>query len=276
MKKIVFIGAGSMAEAVIAGICGRNTADPADVHVLNKSDDGRLRQLQSAYGVSLVSPDRAEIREADLLVLAVKPKDAAIAMEEISGYVSDHTVILSVLAGIPISAIEYGLGERAVARCMPNTSAAVGLSATGISWNRYVTDRQKTFIRTLLRSIGIVEEVAEDELHTVTALSGSGPAYVYYLAEAMEKAAAGAGLDRETARKLVIQTIEGAAAMLKTTMREPSDLRLDVTSPNGTTAAGIQALDDHGFTEAVHACIDGAERRSRELGAAQSGSSSLR
>ncbi|WJY28401.1 pyrroline-5-carboxylate reductase [Sporosarcina trichiuri] len=267
MKTIVFIGAGSMAEAVIAGICAKRTVEPSGIHVLNKSDDERLNYLKTEYGVSPVLKDRSVLTKADLIVLAVKPKDAESAMQEIASAIPSHAVVLSVLAGIPIAAIEAGLGVRGIARSMPNTSAAAGLSATGIAWNRQVTACQKEFILTLLRSFGMVAEVEEDDLHAVTALSGSGPAYVYYLAEALEEAAIQAGLKQRTARDLIIQTIEGAAAMLRQTAKEPAVLRNDVTSPGGTTAAGLQALDDHGFQAAVDACIRQAERRSRELGA---------
>ncbi|GKV68151.1 pyrroline-5-carboxylate reductase [Sporosarcina sp. NCCP-2716] len=267
MKNIAFIGAGSMAEAIISGICRNHTADPADVSVLNKSDDERLVFLGDAYGVATTGSAREKLKEAELIVLAVKPKDAVTAMAEIAPFVPPHAAVLSVIAGIPISAIEAGLGCRAVARSMPNTSAAIGRSATGVAWNDHVTDEQKTAIRSLLASIGTVAEVTEDELHAVTALSGSGPAYIYYLAEALEDAARAAGLGQATARDLIIQTIEGAGAMLRSSGAEPADLRMDVTSPGGTTEAGIQGLREGGFQEAVSRCIRQAEQRSRELGA---------
>ncbi|WP_432355417.1 pyrroline-5-carboxylate reductase [Sporosarcina sp. A2] len=266
MKTIVFVGAGSMAEAVIAGICKQGTIHPTNVFVMNRADEERLQFLQVEYGISLVSADKSELHSADLIVLATKPKDVHTAMKQIRPFISKSCVILSVLAGVSISTIESGLGKHAVARSMPNTSAAIGKSATGVAWNSLIGNNEKQDILRLLRSIGIVEEVDEDNLHAVTALSGSGPAYIYYLAEALEVAAIRAGIEQSTARELIIQTIEGAACMLRSTKDEPALLREHVTSPGGTTEAGLQALEMGGFNEAVFKCIEQAEKRSRELG----------
>ncbi|MBD7906756.1 pyrroline-5-carboxylate reductase [Sporosarcina gallistercoris] len=266
MEKIVFVGAGSMAEAVIAGICKQGTVKTENVFVMNRADEARLEFLQNTYGISIVSSDKNELRSADLVVLATKPKDINTAMEQISSLVNKHAVILSVLAGISIATIESGLGKHPIARSMPNTSAAIGKSATGVSWNSSISSEEKQEILNLLSSIGIVAEVEEDDLHAVTALSGSGPAYVYYLAEALETAAIRAGIEQPIARDLIIQTIEGAACMLRQTQEEPSLLRENVTSPGGTTEAGLQALTSGGFHEAVFSCIQHAEKRSRELG----------
>lgn len=266
MEKIVFVGAGSMAEAVIAGICKQKTVDSSSVYVMNRSDDDRLHHLQECYGVSIVSSSRNELKSADLIVLATKPKDVQVAMEQIVPLLKKEAVILSVLAGVPISTIERGLGLRGIARSMPNTSAAIGKSATGVAWNSIIEKKDKQQILALLGSIGIVVEVEEDQLHAVTALSGSGPAYVYYLAEALEKAAIQAGIEQPIARELIIQTLDGAAGMMQKTQEEPDVLRKNVTSPGGTTEAGILALSEGGFQEAVKSCIQDAENRSRELG----------
>ena len=133
-------------------------------------------------------------------------------------------------------------------------------------WNQAISEELKKHILGLLESIGMVKEVEEDDLHAVTALSGSGPAYVYYLAEALEEAAIGKGLSKDIARALIIQTLEGAAAMLKETGTEPAELRKNVTSPGGTTEAGLKALENGMFKETIAACIEKAEARSRELG----------
>ncbi|MGG0642947.1 pyrroline-5-carboxylate reductase [Sporosarcina gallistercoris] len=266
MEKIVFVGAGSMAEAVIAGICKQGTVKPANVFVMNRADEARLQLLQKTYGISIVSPDKKELQTADLVVLATKPKDVHTAMEQISPSLNKHAVILSVLAGVSIATIESGLGMHSIARSMPNTSAAIGKSATGVSWNSSIKSDEKLDVLTLLGSIGIVAEVDEEDLHAVTALSGSGPAYIYYLAEALETAAIRAGIEQPIARDLIIQTIEGAACMLRQTQDEPALLRENVTSPGGTTEAGLQALTSAGFHEAVFSCIEQAEKRSRELG----------
>ena len=266
MEKIVFVGAGSMAEAVIAGICKQGTVTPSNVFVMNRADEARLQLLQNTYGISIVSADKNELRNADLIVLATKPKDVYTAMEQISPLLNEQAVVLSVLAGVSMETIELGLGKHAIARSMPNTSAAIGKSATGIAFNSSMNTKEKQEILKLLSSIGIVAEVEEDDLHAVTALSGSGPAYIYYLAEALETAAMRAGIEQRIARDLIIQTIEGAACMLRQTQDEPALLRENVTSPGGTTEAGLRALTSAGFQEAVFSCIEHAEKRSRELG----------
>ncbi|CAM3041350.1 pyrroline-5-carboxylate reductase [Filibacter tadaridae] len=266
MKTIVFVGAGSMAEAVIAGVLEQGAVNPQQIFVMNKSDDERLAFMKNKYGVSIVCNEKEALKRADLVILATKPKDIHHAMADISCYMADTTAVLSVIAGISIQTIENGLGARPIARSMPNTSATIGKSASGVAWNEAVSVDMKTLILDLLASIGIVKEVEEDELHAVTALSGSGPAYVYYMAEALEEAAMDKGLSKGVARELIIQTIEGAAAMLKQTGLEPAELRNNVTSPGGTTEAGLQALEKGRFKEAIKQCIEMAEARSRELG----------
>lgn len=267
MGTIVFVGAGSMAEAIIAGILNNEVIQANDIFVMNKSDDDRLSCLQKTYGVSLVCQERKALREAELIVLATKPKDIKEAMLNIADDVNGDAAVLSVIAGVSIQTIEDGLGNRPIARSMPNTSAMIGKSASGVSMNRLVDTALRNRILDLLSSIGIVKEVEEDELHTVTALSGSGPAYIYYMVEALEEAATSKGLSNDVARELIIQTIEGAAAMLRQTGEEPKLLRKNVTSPGGTTEAGLKALDDRLFKEVIMECINCAERRSRELGA---------
>lgn len=264
MQKIVFIGAGSMAEALMHGWI-KNEIIPADhIYVKNRSNIERLQELKNQYGIRIVE-ELENIKDADLLILAMKPKDAKTACETIAAYLSENTAILSVLAGISIETIERALGSRPIARVMPNTSAAIGMSATGITFNQNVTESQKSTYLKLLQAIGMVIEVDEDKLHAVTALSGSGPAYFYYFIEACEEIGTAFGLTKETVRKLMVQTMAGSAAMLQTVNEEPCELRRKVTSPGGTTEAGINALDEYRFKEAIHACIKNAEVKSREL-----------
>ena len=266
MEKVVFVGAGSMAEAIIGGIVERGTIQPQNIFVMNKSDEDRLTSLKNTYGVSIVCMEREALEIADLVVLATKPKDIEQAMADILPLLNKDAAVLSVIAGVSISTIENGLGKRPIARSMPNTSATIGKSATGIAMNAAVDDNMRRQLLELFEAIGLVKEVAEDDLHAVTALSGSGPAYVYYMAEALEEAAMDKGLTKDVARSLIIQTLEGAAAMMKETGMEPAELRENVTSPGGTTAAGLQALEKGFFKEIIAECIDKATARSRELG----------
>lgn len=264
MKNIVFIGAGSIAEAMIQGWIKEEVVTATSIYVSNRSNHERLNYLSEHYGVNKL-PNKDFLKEADLIILAMKPKDARSAMADIQEYVLPNTAILSVLAGISISTIEEGLGARPIARTMPNTSATIGMSASGVSFNTLVSDEQKQMYLQMLESIGLVIEVEEDKLHAVTALSGSGPAYIYYLIEAFENVGTQFGLTKDIVRSLMVQTLSGTAAMLQQTTDEPEDLRRKVTSPGGTTEAGIQALEEHHFNEAITACIKSAEAKSREL-----------
>lgn len=268
MQKILFVGAGSMAEALIQGWVEQNVIPSDNIYITNRSNQERLSKLSKNYAVNILK-DHETINEMDLIILATKPKDIMEAMERIQPFISPSTSILSVLAGIPIQTIENGIGKRPIARVMPNTSATIGMSASGIAFNAHVADEQKAMYLQLLEAIGIVIEVEEDKLHAVTALSGSGPAYLYYLLEAWEAVGAEFGLSKEVVRELMVQTIAGSAAMLQSVKEEPTVLRRKVTSPGGTTEAGILALESNHFNEAVYACIKSAEARSRELAKGQ-------
>lgn len=264
MQKILFVGAGSMAEALIHGWVEQEVVPANHLYVTNRTNIERLHFLKSQYNINILET-KEDMFNMDLIILAMKPKDVKVAMEAICPYISTDAAILSVAAGIAIATIEDGLGNRPIARVMPNTSATIGMSASGIAFNSKVTEIEKALYLQMLEAVGIVIEVEEDKLHAVTALSGSGPAYLYYLLEAWESVGAEFGLTKETVRKLMVQTIAGSAAMLQSVKEEPTVLRRKVTSPGGTTEAGILALESNRFNEAVFACIKSAEARSREL-----------
>jgi len=266
MTKIVFVGAGAMAEAIINGLTKGNKISPASIHVMNKSDEKQLQYLKNTYNIQIVCEQKKALTDANLIFLAMKPRDASEALNSLAPYINKDATIISVIAGINIQTIINSLGNRPIARVMPNTSAAVGMSASAICWNDVISEDSKLFIINLLESIGSVKVVAEENLHIVTALSGSGPAYFYYFAEQFESAAVEHGLDPGDARQLFIQTMEGAAQMLKKGDVEPSELRRRVTSPGGTTEAGLEQLVEHKVSEAIFACINAAQNKSRELG----------
>ncbi|MFJ7666212.1 pyrroline-5-carboxylate reductase [Lysinibacillus sp. NPDC097195] len=264
MKKIVFIGAGSMAEALMQGWIKQEVLKAQEIYVTNRSDKKRLQYLHETYGIHCHFDD-VVYQQADLIILAIKPKDAITAMQELKSKITEQTAILSILAGIAIGTITEQLGIRPVARVMPNTSATIGMSASGIAFNAQVSARQRAMFLQLLEAVGSVIEVEEDQLHAVTALSGSGPAYIYYLMEAFERVGMEVGLTKDTVRLLMTQTLAGTAEMLKQSIDEPDVLRKKVTSPGGTTEAGIKALEQHQFNQAIEACIKEAEARSRAL-----------
>jgi pyrroline-5-carboxylate reductase len=267
MKKLVFVGAGSMAEAMISGIGASGLLPGQQIWLTNKQDTQRLQTLEQRYGVQTTYNYDELFIDADAVVLAMKPKDAASAIKEIKSYLTDGMLVISVLAGVSIAAIESVAGASlAVARVMPNTSAAIGKSATALAVNDNVTDAQKGLVKELFNTIGLTTIVEESQLDAVTGLSGSGPAYIYYLVEAMEQSAAEIGLEKQTAKQLIIQTLLGAAEMLTKSDKEPSQLRFEVTSPGGTTEAGISVLEQHGVQSAFISCIKEATAQSKKLG----------
>lgn len=267
MQKLVFIGAGSMAEAMISGILENKLMASTHIWVTNKKNKERLSHLNHQYGVQASYDLNVLFDGADVVVLAMKPKNAAEAIKEIRPFLSDESLLISVLAGISIPTIEALSGKRlAIARAMPNTSAAIGKSATAIAVNHAVTDPQMATIKQLFETVGFVVNVAEEQLDAVTGLSGSGPAYIYYLVEAMEKGAVEIGLDPEVARKLIVQTFIGAAEMVSVSQKSSKQLRKDVTSPGGTTEVGIQILEENRVQQVFVECIKAATAQSKKMG----------
>jgi pyrroline-5-carboxylate reductase len=267
-KKVCFVGAGAMAEAVLAGMLNNRIIKPGAVSVTNRSDRFRLDELVYNFGVVADAELKDQsIRQADILILAMKPKDVGAALEDIRVYTHSNQLVISVIAGITTAFISQGLGHDApVIRTMPNTSAAIGLSATGICRGKTATDEHVELTRYIFEAIGTVELVGEDQLDAITALAGSGPAYIYYLVEAMQEGASQVGLADETSKRLILQTLLGAVHMLQETGEAPSSLREKVTSPGGTTQAGLDVLRSYRFDEAVKSCIMRARDRSKELG----------
>ncbi|MFJ8256188.1 pyrroline-5-carboxylate reductase [Peribacillus asahii] len=267
MKKITFIGAGSMAEAIISGLVAQQVVDPKNINVTNKSNEARLASLNEKYGVTGTRNIQEAMKEADVVLLAVKPKDMLATMQSIQPYITTEMMLVSVAAGVHTASLEgIAAKEVAVIRAMPNTSATVGQSATAISTNAYTSAEQRQTAITLFETIGSVVVVEEEQLDAVTGLSGSGPAYLYYLVEAMEKSAQDLGLDAGTAKQLIIQTMLGAAEMLKHSSKSPATLRKEVTSPGGTTEAGLKVLQNYEVDQAFIACIEEATAQSKRMG----------
>lgn len=267
MEKVSFVGAGSMAEAVIAGIVHKKVLNSEQVYVINKENKERLAFLHEEYGVT-GSTDREEvIQGADIIVIATKPHDVDVALKDIASFVTSEQLIISVVAGVSTDAIAKSLGKNVpIIRTMPNTSATIGYSATAICKGEFATKKHIAQANEIFEAIGTVSIVDEKQMHIVTGISGSGPAYIYYLVEAMEEVAKEEGLDDQTAKQLITQTIIGAGNMLQERTESPATLRENVTSPNGTTAAGIATLQQHNFKEAIIECVKSATRRSEELG----------
>lgn len=265
MQNILFIGAGSMAEAMIHGFTAQKVLIPENIIITNKQNKDRLKTLQTTYGVTPVDDLARAVQTADLIVLAMKPKDVATSLVNLASMIGTYTPVLSIVAGYSIASIVEMIGDRPIARIMPNTSAQIGMSTTGVAFNPQSDADFKADIHTLLTAIGSVVEVDEDQLHAVTALSGSGPAYFYYVVEAMKAAGITYGLSDAIVEKLVVETMAGASEMLKRAGEPPEVLRKKITSPGGTTAAGIAALEQFDVKQAFTSCIAQAETKSREL-----------
>ncbi|MGE5591244.1 MAG: pyrroline-5-carboxylate reductase [Bacillota bacterium] len=267
---IGFLGAGSMAEALLQGLITAGLTTPDRLWVTNRSNRERLARLARGLGVHTTFNKADVVAAAVLLVVACKPKDVPGLLDEIGGLTRPGQVVLSVAAGIGTTTLAAGLNTGVqVVRAMPNTSSLVRESATAISAGPGATAESMALCRAVLEAVGQVVEVPESMLDAVTGLSGSGPAYVYAMVEALTEAGAVAGLPDEVARQLAVQTVLGAASMLRQTREDPAVLRQRVTSPGGTTMAGLQVLQDRGFHQAIVGAVARAAERSRELGGAR-------
>jgi pyrroline-5-carboxylate reductase len=265
MGTIGIIGAGNMADALVRGLLGRGVVTPDRCIVTNRSNDLRLARFAREWFVVTTRDKARLVRDADVVVLAVKPADLPGVLGEIAPHVEGRHVLVSVAAGVALSTIEGVLDRAAVVRAMPNTSAAVGASVTALCAGRLADEPRLAVARRLFEAVGPVVTVPERFFDAVTGVSGSGPAYVYLLAEAMLDAAEREGIAREVALALVSQTVLGAGRMLVETGDDPAVLRARVTSPGGTTMAGVEALVDAGFPAAVARAVARATRRAAEL-----------
>lgn len=268
-KRIGFLGAGSIAESLVRGMLAAGIVRPEQILIANRSNRERLSELADRYGVGAASSRRKLVSASDIIILACKPKDMADLLAEVSEKSRPGQLFLSLAAGVATSFIAERLNPGVqVVRSMPNTSCQVGESATAISRGPGATAETMELIAYILGSVGQVTEVPEVQLDAVTGLSGSGPAYIYFIMEAMIQAGQSVGLPADVARALSLQTLKGAAKMLEETGEEPSVLRERVTSPNGTTYAGLQVLNEAGFSQALVRAIGRATERSKELGSA--------
>lgn len=267
MNKLTFIGAGSMAEAILTGVLSKGFMRADQISVTNKDNQERLTRLRNLYQVNCTKNKKEAIEGSDVLILSMKPKDIQEALTDIKSYIKEGQIIVSVLAGVSSDYISEELDiTNPIVRAMPNTSATIGFSATAIAAGKNAGQEEINKVTELFKNIGTTVTVEEKDLHAITGLSGSGPAYIYYLVEAMEEAAQEAGLDQQTAKDLIIQTLAGAAEMLKVTNEQPAELRRKITSPGGTTQAGLETLKHYNYQEALKACVKQAAARSVELG----------
>ncbi|WP_344605399.1 pyrroline-5-carboxylate reductase [Sporichthya brevicatena] len=262
-QRVALLGGGKMGEALLAGIlrAGRTAADI----VVSERHPERAAELRERYGVTTAEPAGA-IADADVIILAVKPQDMPALLADIGKAARPEQLVVSVAAGIPAAFIERNFdADVPVVRVMSNTAVFVDQAMSAISAGAHATGDHMKLAEDLLSPVGEVIRVPESQLDAVTALSGSGPAYFFYLVEAMTDAGILLGLPREVAYRLIVQTAIGAATMLKETGEHPVKLREAVMSPAGTTIAAIREMENHGVRAAMIGALEAARDRSREL-----------
>lgn len=264
MTELAFVGGGAMGGSMIRRLLALG-ADPETVLVVDLSAD--VRAEYEGLGVA-TSSDIKDVAGAQVVIVAVKPQHLAAALEPLDGCLSDE-LIVSVVAGAPTRVFEQRLGPVAVVRCMPNTPALIGKGMTALAAGEHVSPEQLDRARAILSSVGSAIIVEEADLDAVTAVSGSGPAYVFLLAEAMIAAGRELGLSEEVATQLVEQTLVGASQLLADSNDGPDVLRVRVTSPGGTTEEALGVFETEDFRGSVSRALAAAARRSRELGEQQ-------
>ena len=263
---LTFIGGGVMAEAMIRGILQQGTIPAGGITVTGPRAERRV-ELATRFGIRGLAGNAAAAADASVVVLAVKPQVLPAVMRELRGSLKPEQLVLSIIAGATMHALTTGLGHAAVVRAMPNTPAQVAMGVTAWYAAPAVTEEQRATTRSLLEALG--EQIAvEDEHHVdmATALSGTGPTYVFLLMEAMVDAGVHLGFSRRVAEELVLRTVEGSAMFARQSGRHLAELRNMVTSPGGTTAAGLRALEDRGVRSAFIEAIAAATQRANELG----------
>jgi pyrroline-5-carboxylate reductase len=265
-RMIAIVGTGKMGEALLSGLL-RAGRSPSDVAVVVRRE-ARADELRAAYGVPVVTAEEAA-KTAATLVVAVKPQDMGTVLDQLAGLVTASQLVISVAAGITTSFIEQRFPvEVPVVRVTTNTPLLVNEGMSVISSGSFASDSHLRIAEGMLSPVGRVLRLPEYQQDAATALAGSGPAYLYYLIEAMADAGVLVGMPRRTALELVTQTVYGAATMVRDSGEHPVLLREAVTSPGGTTIAAIRELESHGVREAVFAAIEAARNRGRELGGA--------
>lgn len=263
-RSVAIIGVGAMGEALVLGLLGAGWAPEDIVLCVRRPDRGDEVAAKTGCPVSF-DPVEA-IRGRDVIVVAVKPRDVPGLLKSLAGAVGDAQTVLSLAAGVTTGAYESQLGPVPVVRDMPNTPALVRQGVTGISAGSHASVESLDAAREVLGAVGSVRIMDESLLDAVTAVSGTGPAYVFLLAEALTEAAMREGLPRDIAERFVHETIRGAGHLLTDTERTPAQLRYDVTSPGGTTAAAVHVLEERGFRALVEDAVRAAAIRARELG----------
>jgi pyrroline-5-carboxylate reductase len=266
-ENIGFLGTGNMAEALIKGLVSAGVVEPTQIYGSDPRRE-RCQDLAHRFGIHTTVHNVDVVRHSEIVVLSVKPQILPQVCEEVAPHLKPHALIISIAAGIPVAAIEKRLPEGTrVVRTMPNTPALVGAGATAIAGGGHATEADLDVARKIFEAVGKAVVLDEEQLDAVTGLSGSGPAYVFLIIEALSDAGVKMGLSRYNAQALAAQTVLGSAKLLLETNEHPGRLKDMVTSPGGTAIAGIATLEAGGLRTTLINAVEAATRRSQELGA---------
>lgn len=263
--RVGFIGAGQMATALARGFLQSNTLTSERICAAD-AVPAAAERFQTATQASIISGNGELVRRSDVVVLSVKPQQMPAVLAELRPALEPRHLVVSIAAGVTLKTMATALGDtRRIIRVMPNTPCLVGAGASAFALGPSATPADAELVQTLLSTVGVSAQVPETLLDAVTGLSGSGPAFVYLFIEALSDGGVRSGLPRELATKLAAQTVLGAAQMVLTTQQHPGALKDAVTSPGGTTIAGLHALEQAGVRGGVMDAVTAAWERSREL-----------
>ncbi len=264
--RFAFIGGGNMGEALIKGLCSGLGVSPMHI-VATDVNPERRHYMQATYGITASGDNRQAVKESDVIVLAVKPQVMPEVLEEIAPVIDGEKLVISIAAGITLQTLQCALGEnRRVVRVMPNTPALVLAGAAGISPGPAATPQDVALVERIFNAVGRAVVVGDEMMDVVTGLSGSGPAFIFALIEGLSDGGVLMGLARQTATLLAAQTVLGAAKMVLETGKHPGELKDMVTSPAGTTIAGMHALESGGLRGLMMEAVRRATERSAALG----------
>jgi pyrroline-5-carboxylate reductase len=264
--KLAFIGGGIMAEAILRGVLDAKVAAPSDV-AIGEPRPERREFLSSEFGIQTYQDNLDAAKDADLMILAIKPQDLPVLFQELGERLEPEQAVLSIIAGAKISTLAKGFSHEPIIRVMPNTPAQIGQGMSMWTCSRQVSEEQREFTRSIVATVG-KEIYVDDEkyMDMATALSASGPAYVFLIIEALIDAGVYVGLPRDMARTMALQTVYGSTQLVMDTGRHPADLKDMVVSPGGTTAEGLQVLERAGLPAAIVDAVNAAFLKSIKLG----------
>jgi len=264
--RLAFIGGGNMGEVMLSAVLNKGLTTPQNISI-SDVNESRRQHIRQEYGVYVTGSNLEVLSRGDMVVLAIKPQNLVEVMAELNGQLKPGQLVLSIIAGVRINTLCLGLNHDLVVRVMPNTPAQIGEGISIWTATSKVTEQQKEWVSSILGAMGKEIYVAEEKyIDMATAVSGSGPAYVFLFVESLVEAAVHIGLPRDIAQEMVLQTLLGSGHLIQKSGKEPSELRRMVTSPGGTTAEALLQLEKGGFSNLILQAIIAAHNKARNLG----------